>query len=167
LKDEEQTILIVDDSDDDTLLMRLAFEKAGFNARLEMVQDGEDAVAYIEGRFPYQDRWRFPLPTLVLLDLNMPGKNGFEVIEWLRIQPEFRHLPVIVLTSSMRNGDVERAFELGATSFFVKPGQVHDLVAMIRCIRDWLHFSHFPRVGGERHDPIVGAVAHDGFVTNP
>jgi len=152
LRDEEQTILIVDDCEDDTLLTRLAFEKAEFNASLHIVQDGEDAIAYLEGQTPYQDRGRFPLPTLVLLDLNMPRKHGFEVIEWVRAQPEFRHLPIIVLTSSMRGSDVEKAFELGATSFFVKPGRVDDLVSMIRCMRAWLHFSHFPRVGGAARD---------------
>ena len=150
--DEEQTILIVDDSEDDALLMRLAFARAEFSANLQIVPDGEDAVAYLEGQFPYSDRGRFPLPTLILLDLNMPRKNGFEVMEWLRAQPEFRHLPIIVLTSSMRGSDVEKAFELGATSFFVKPGRVDDLVSMIRCMRAWLHFSHFPRVGGAARD---------------
>jgi len=158
LTDEEQTILIVDDSEDDCLLMRLAFERAEFNANLHIVSDGDDAIAYLEGQFPYDDRGRFPLPTLVLLDLNMPGKNGFEVVEWVRAHPEFRHLPVIVLTSSVRGKDVEQAFEVGATSFFVKPGQVEELVAMVRCMRDWLHFSHFPRVGGaarERQDAVL------------
>jgi len=145
LKDEEQVILVVDDSEDDTLLLRLAFQKAEFHATVRSVGDGEDAIAYFEGRFPYNDRTVYPRPTLVLLDLNMPRKGGFEVMEWIRAQPELRHLPVIVLTSSMRAGDVEQAFDFGATSFFVKPTRMEELITMVRCLRDWLHFSHFPR----------------------
>src|SRR5438105_3715160 len=120
LTDEEQTVLIVDDSEDDVLLVRLSFQRADFKADLRTVLDGEDAIAYLEGQFPYNDREQYPLPTLVLLDLNLPKKNGFQVLEWIRAQPDLRHLPVFILTSSMRMGDVEKALDLGATSFFVK-----------------------------------------------
>jgi len=148
LMDEERTILLVDDSEDDLLLMRLAFQRAGFKAVLRVVRDGEEAIAYLEGEPPYNDRACSPFPTLVLLDLNMPKKNGFEVLEWVRAQPDFRYLPIVVLTSSMRAGDVEEAFNLGVNSFLVKPAKMEDLVEMIRCLGGWLRINHFPSLHG-------------------
>jgi len=80
----------------------------------------------------------------MLLDLNMPMKDGFDVLDWLRKQSGLKRLSSIVLTSSLRPEDVERAFELGAHSYLVKPAALEDLVAMIRCLRDWLKLNHFP-----------------------
>jgi CheY-like chemotaxis protein len=144
--ENDPTILLVDDSDNDLLLMSLAFEKASFPGVLRIVHDGEEAIAYLEGRHPYSDRVRDPLPTLVLLDLNMPKKSGFDVLEWVRAHPTLRRLPIMVLTASMVSGDVERAFDLGANSFLVKPTRIEDLIVMIRSLREWLNFNHFPRL---------------------
>ena len=149
MSEEQTTILLADDSENDLLLMQLAFAKAEFNADLRIVRDGEEAIAYLQGEFPYHDRDRHPLPTLILLDLNMPRKNGFKVLEWIRSQPDFRRLPVIVLTASMRPEDVEQAFDLGVTSFLVKPGRVEDLIAMMHTMREWLQFNRFPLVHGQ------------------
>jgi CheY-like chemotaxis protein len=80
----------------------------------------------------------------MLLDLNMPKKNGFEVLEWLRSDAILRYLPVIILSNSARTEDVERAFDLGATSFLIKPSTVEELITMMRCLREWLHYNHFP-----------------------
>ena len=80
----------------------------------------------------------------MLLDLNMPMKNGFEVLTWVRAQPEFRRLSIIILTASRRPEDVERAFELGASSYLVKPSNMDALTAMVRGMRDWVQINHFP-----------------------
>lgn len=89
---------------------------------------------------------KFPLPAVILLDLNMPMKSGFDVLEWLRSQPPtFKRISTFILTALMRAEDVERAFDLGANSYLVKPIALDDLIAMIRCLRDWLQISHFPR----------------------
>jgi CheY-like chemotaxis protein len=141
---EQQTILLVDDSKDDLVLMRMAFKKVEFNASLQEVHNGEEAIAYLKSEGAYTDRDKFPLPAVMLLDLNMPMKNGFEVLEWVRTQPIFKRMSIIILTASMRIEDVEQAFDLGAHSFLVKPGSMDDLVAMMRCVRDWLQFNHFP-----------------------
>jgi DNA-binding response OmpR family regulator len=74
----------------------------------------------------------------------MPMKNGFHVLEWVRAQPMLKRMSIIILTASMRTEDVEQAFDLGATSFLVKPASIDDLTAMIRCLRDWLQLNHFP-----------------------
>jgi CheY-like chemotaxis protein len=140
-----QTILLVDDSENDLKLMEVAFRKVGFDSPLQMVHDGEEAIAYLKGEGPYADRNKFPLPGVILLDLNMPMKNGFDVLDWLRSQRQaFKRISTIILTASMRAEDVERAFDLGANSYLVKPSTLEDLIAMIRCLRDWLQINHFP-----------------------
>lgn len=140
---EKQTILLVDDSENDLFLMRAAFKKAEFNNPLQEVHNGEEAIAYLKGDDPYSDRHMFPLPAVMLLDLNMPMKNGFDVLTWVRAQTGLKRLSIIVLTASMRTEDVERAFDLGANSFLVKPGNIEELVAMSRCLRDWIQINHF------------------------
>jgi CheY-like chemotaxis protein len=141
---ERQTILLVDDSENDLELMRIAFKKADFNSPLQEVHNGEEAIAYLKGESPYDDRNKFPLPAVMLLDINMPMKNGFEVLDWVRTQPALERLSIIILTASMRREDVERAFGLGANSFLVKPTDLKELIKMLHCLRDWLGYNHFP-----------------------
>lgn len=141
---EKQTILMVDDSEDNLFLMRAAFQRAKCNHPLQEVHNGEEAIAYLQGEGPYGDRNKFPLPTVMLLDLNMPKKNGFEVLAWVRAQPVLKRLAIIILTASMRIEDVERAFDLGATSFLVKPLSLEELAAMLRCLGDWIQLNQFP-----------------------
>jgi len=141
---KKPTILLVDDSENDLFLMRTAFKKAEFDASLYEVHNGEEAMAYLKGEGPYDDRMKFPLPTVVLLDLNMPIKNGFEVLDSVRIEIGLKRLAIIVLTASMRTEDVERAYDLGANAFLVKPSTMQGLIAMLRCLRDWLQYNHYP-----------------------
>jgi CheY-like chemotaxis protein len=139
-----QTILLVDDSENDIFLMRMAFKKAEFNSSLQEVHNGEEAIAYLKGEAIYSDRNKYPLPSVMLLDLNMPMKNGFDVLSWVRTQPGLKHFSIIIMTASARPEDVERAFDLGANSYLVKPSNLDDLAAMIRCLRDWIKINHFP-----------------------
>ncbi len=101
------TILLVEDNQSDVFLVGRAFHKAKVPHLLQVVEDGEQAVAYLSGAGPYADRSRFPLPLFVLLDLKLPRKSGFEVLEWLRRQPAIRRVPVVILTSSDHLEDVE------------------------------------------------------------
>ena len=139
-----QTILLVDDSENDIFLMRAAFKKAEFKISLQEAHNGEEAIAYLKGEGIYSDRNKYPLPSVMLLDLNMPMKNGFDVLSWVRTQPAFKRLSIIILTASSRPEDVERAFDLGANSYLVKPRELETLAAMIRCLRDWIQINHFP-----------------------
>jgi CheY-like chemotaxis protein len=141
---EQQTILLVDDSENDLVLMRAAFKMAECKIPLQEVRNGEEAIAYLKGEGPYRDRNKFPLPTVMLLDLNMAKKNGFDVLAWVRAQPVLKRLAIIILTASMRSEDMERAFDLGATSFQVKPSNLETLTVMMRCLCEWVQINHFP-----------------------
>jgi CheY-like chemotaxis protein len=124
--------------------MKHACRSAHFKALLQTVSNGEAAIAYLKGDGSYADRSRFPLPTVMLLDLNMPRTNGFGVIRWVRSQPNLKRLSIIVLTASSRPEDVAQAFDLGANSYLVKPSAMSALITMICCLRDWLEYNQFP-----------------------
>jgi len=126
--------------------MRSAFKKAEFDNPLQEVRNGEQALAYLKGEGPYSDRIKFPLPAVMLLDLNMPKMNGLDVLTWVRSQPVLKRMVIIILTASMRGQDVECAFDLGATSFLVKPSNIDALISMIRCLRDWIAINQFPQL---------------------
>src|ERR1051325_881269 len=97
---ESAVILLADDGEDDVTLVRRAFKKAGLLNPLQVVKDGDEAIAYLKGEGAYRNRLEVPLPDLLLLDLKMPRKNGFEVLQWIRAQPSLSALRVVVLTSS-------------------------------------------------------------------
>lgn len=145
---ETETILLADDSSDDLFLLRTAFKSARLVNPLREVHDGEAAIAYLGGAPPFDDRASFPLPGLLLLDLNMPKRDGFQVLEWVRRQPVLRRLTVIVLTASLREEDLDRAFDLGASAFLVKPGSLDGLVAMSRALGEWVRVLQLPHLSG-------------------
>ena len=124
--------------------MQLAFQKAEFTNPLQSVKDGAGShFPTLKETFPYGDRNQFPLPTVMLLTLNMPRKNGFEVLDWVRHQPLIKRLPVIILTASGRIDDIERAYDLGANAFLVKPVTLDELTRMTRCLREWIRLNQF------------------------
>jgi len=117
----EHPILLVENNQDDILLILRAFQRAGVTRRIQPVTSGMDAVDYLQGKPPYGDREKYPLPALVLLDIKMPGMDGFEVLAWIRQQWEFFQLCVVMLTNSDHIREVNEAYHLGANSFLVKP----------------------------------------------
>ncbi len=129
---QNQFILLAEDDANDVLLIQRAFQKAGIKDLLKVVRDGEQAIEYLAGRGLYANRERYPFPFLLLLDLKMPGTDGFEVLHWIRGEPGLRRLLVVVLTSSNLQADVDRAYELGANSYLVKPVEFDEMVNLIR-----------------------------------
>ena len=127
-------ILLVEDDENDVILLRRAFSQAHVTNRLVVVSDGEAAIAYLSNQAPYEDRVAFPTPILVLLDLKLPRKSGLEVLEWLKEQTSIRRTPVVVLTSSAESRDINRAYDLGANSYLVKPVRFSDLADMVRTL---------------------------------
>jgi CheY-like chemotaxis protein len=128
------TILMVEDDPNDILLTQRAFMQASLVNPLRIVRDGEEAMNYLGGRDAYADRSRYPLPSLILLDLKLPKKSGLEVLEFLRAQPSLKQTPVIVLTSSQESADIERAYALGANSYLLKPVGFDGLLEMVKAI---------------------------------
>ena len=121
LQKTEQPILLVENNPDDVLLVLRAFQRASVSRPVQVVTSGMDALAYVQGALPYDDREKHPLPAMVLLDIRMPGMDGFEVLRWIRGQFDFAHLCVVMLTSSDNIHDANQAYRLGANSFLVKP----------------------------------------------
>jgi CheY-like chemotaxis protein len=134
-------ILVAEDEENDVILIKRAFRQAQFEAQLQVVQTGEEAIAYLRGDPPYEDRDKAPIPSLILLDLKMPRKNGFEVLAWVRQNPEYNNLPIVVLTSSQESADINRAYALGANSYLVKPASFSSLVDMINRLREYFRFT--------------------------
>jgi Response regulators consisting of a CheY-like receiver domain and a winged-helix DNA-binding domain len=133
------TVLHVDDDPNDTALLEAARRKAEIEFRLENVSDGDQAMAYLNGSGPYENRARHPWPTLVLLDLKMPRATGFEILRWIRNRPDCTELPVVVLSGSELQEDIRQAYSMGANSYLVKPLGFEALVQLVRNITSvWL-----------------------------
>lgn len=141
------TVLYVDDDDNDVLLLKHAIRSAQLSLNMQVVNDPEKAAAYLGGQGMYADRKCFPLPELILLDLKMPRMHGLEVLSWIRSQPELKRLVVIVLTASNQASEVNRAYELGANSYLVKPVELEALIEMVKGIGAyWMKLSERPGI---------------------
>ena len=144
---ERAVILLAEDREDDILIIRKAFQVANISNPLFVVRDGGEAISYLLGTGKYSNRAEFPLPDLLLLDLKMPGLDGFEVLRWLKEQPALKSLRVVVLTSSDAVRDVNRAYALGANSFLVKPLDFENTVAMAEVLTNyWLRTDKSPEI---------------------
>lgn len=134
---ENAVFLLVEDSDDDIALLKRAFAKSRIINPLQIVKNGMDALAYLEGTGHFRDRDRFPIPRLILLDLKLPGMDGLEVLAWIREQAFLKGIRVIVLTASDLVRDVTAAYQLGANSFLIKPNDFDDLVRLTQAIQGY------------------------------
>ena len=123
-------VLLVEDDEGDVLLTREAFEEFLHN-RLDVVNDGDSALAYLRSQPPYQDR---PCPDLVLLDLNLPGRDGRDVLSEIKSDESLAHIPVVVLTTSSADEDILRSYQLHANAFVTKPVDLDGFIAAIRQI---------------------------------
>jgi len=143
-------ILLVEDEENDVFFMQHALKEAGILNPLHVAQDGQEAMDYLSGHGRYADRERYPLPGLTLLDLKLPRVMGWEVLKWIRGQPELKSLIVIVLTSSQLPPDIEAAYQLGANAYLVKPSSPLGLREIAAAIKQfWLTLNHGPVVGRE------------------
>ena len=125
-------VLYAEDERDDVFFMRYAWELAGIPNPLVEVKDGREAIDYLAGQGIYSDREKHPLPCLLLLDLNLPGKNGFDVLRWLRKQPLFKRLKVVIVSGSNQENDMATARSLGVTDYIVKPSSPKLLLEIIQ-----------------------------------
>src|SRR5579862_8285726 len=144
-KGEEQSgehfakILLVEDREEDVLFFRRAFKSADLHHAITHVPDGDEAIKYLSRQPPYNDNKLYPVPDVIVLDLKMPKRDGFEVLQWLRDQNALKPAPVVVLTSSDRPDDIKKAKDLGAGSYYTKPIDFTKLVGVAKDIsRRWL-----------------------------
>jgi CheY-like chemotaxis protein len=127
-------VLLVEDDDDDVRLVREALETGQVRNRLTVLSDGADALAYLRGEGEHAGS---PRPDLVLLDLNLPGRDGRQVLADIKADPELRRIPVVVLTGSQADEDVVRSYDLHANAYVSKPGDFNIFVEIIRKIDDF------------------------------
>ena len=145
----DDVILLAGDDPNDVLLIQRAFQRNHVANPVQVVRDGEEALAYLSGQAPFADRERHPLPVLLLMDLKMPRKSGLEVLAWVRHQPGLKRLPIIVLTSSNQSPDINRAYELGANSYLVKPAGFDSLLDLVKNLdMYWLILNEKPELQG-------------------
>ena len=148
-------ILIAEDNEDHVLLLRRALRRGALLNPIFVVSDGEEAIAYLDGEGKFADRYEYPLPALLLLDLKMPKKNGFEVLEWIRHQPGLRRLRIVVLTTSDAPSDIDRAYDLGANAFMIKPLEQKDFLKVTDAIKGyWLWMSAAPNLQAGRSEEV-------------
>lgn len=140
------SVLLVEDDPSDFRLIQRAFHKLAERFEMFRLTNGDDVIAYLAGEGPYENRAAHPIPSMLLLDLKLPRRSGFEVLEWVRQQASaLSRLPVVVLTSSRHSTDINRAYDLGANSYLVKPetsGQLEELATQFRSY--WLSLNEFP-----------------------
>lgn len=148
-------ILLVDDSEDDTLAIRATLKKADVSNPVLVLSDGAKAIAYLKGEDFYADRNLFPLPGVILLDLKMPVRNGFEVLEWWRDQPHLQNILMVVLSGYHDMVSVNRAYSLGARTFLIKPFKVEDILNLKQAFATYLNHIGPPTSTNGVHEPPV------------
>lgn len=139
------TILLADDDPDDRMLAKEAFVESRLRNKLEMVEDGEELMDYLQGRGKYSGANTRSKPDLILLDLNMPRKDGREALREIKSSPDLRRIPIVVLTTSKADEDVIRTYDLGVNSFITKPVTFEALVEVLTALgRYWFEIVELP-----------------------
>ncbi len=139
------TILMAEDDNDDQMLVRESFEECRLLNELHFVEDGQQLLDYLKGRPPYDDRQKTPFPDIVLLDLNMPRKDGREALREIKKDPEINHLPVIVLTTSQAEEDIIQTYKFGVAGFITKPVTFEGLVDAVKALANyWFQIVKLP-----------------------
>ena len=140
-------ILLVEDNDDDVFLITRAFKNVGLVTPMVRATDGQNAIDYLSGKGEYADRVKFPMPSLVLLDIKMPFLSGLEVLRWIRSQAPLAALPVIMFTTSSQECDVRSAYSLGANAFLVKPARLEECTNIASVIKQfWIDANIAPSI---------------------
>ena len=143
----QKNILYVEDNVDDAFLFRELFEQAGVTNPFCIAHDGQMAIEYLAGEGAFADRDKYPLPCLALLDMQLPQKDGLEVLEWIRQQPELKRLVVILFASAARQEDINRAYDLGANSFIIKPVEYQENASLVVLLKEfWLGANQFGEI---------------------
>lgn len=142
MENYEYPILLVEDNPDDVLITKRAFSKGKIKNKLYVVNNGVEAVKFLNREGEYKDS---PIPSLIMLDINMPLMNGFDVLREIRKKEKMKRIPVIMLTTSERDKDIELAYSLGANSYIVKPVSFKKFIDVVVNVQEyWLQISKIP-----------------------
>jgi len=138
-------VLVADDDPEDRMLIEDAFEESRLPNALAFVEDGEDLMDYLYRRNGYSDPSASPRPGLILLDLNMPRKDGREALKEIKADPDLRQIPVVVMTTSKAEEDILRTYDLGVNSFITKPVTFEGLVDVVKMLgKYWFQIVELP-----------------------
>lgn len=138
-------ILVAEDDAEDQMLVKEAMEESRLSNHIHFVSDGEELLAYLRHEGPYADTRKYPHPGLILLDLNMPRKDGREAMKEIKTDPKLRVIPIVVLTTSKAEEDVLRTYDLGVNSFITKPVSFSSLVNVMRTLgKYWFEIVELP-----------------------
>ena len=151
-------ILYAEDDEEDRMLMQDAVKESRLTNELHFVEDGEELMGYLNRRGKYSELTNVPLPGLILLDLNMPRKDGREALKEIKANPSLRRIPVVVLTTSKAEEDILRTYDLGVSGFIIKPVTFESLVDVIKTLgKYWLEIVELPkewRISPSHHDGL-------------
>jgi CheY-like chemotaxis protein len=137
----------VEDETSDAKLLLRGFEKTQVLNPVVHLMDGDDALRYLAGKGKFSDRNKYPLPALILLDLKLPGMTGIQLLQWMRIQGEIKRIPVVVLTNDENPDTINAAYDLGANSYLLKPGNPTEIAKMVQTIqRYWIKLNEPPQL---------------------
>ena len=143
-------ILLVEDNKMDIALTLDAFREAKLTNKIHVAHNGEEALQYLFGEGEFADRKTFPLPSIILLDLKMPGIDGLEVLKRVKSTPDIKRIPIIILTSSKEEGDRAMSYDLGANSYLVKPISFDGFMVVVRKVTDcWITLNVEPPMNGK------------------
>lgn len=143
---EKLITLVAEDDEDDALLLKRAFKKAGVDMPIHICLNGEEAMSYLKGEGPFADRIRYPFPRVLITDLKMPRCTGFDVLRWLKDHPECNLIPKIVLSASAEPRDVKLAYQLGANTYFKKPTDFNDLLEIVKLSQNYWTTAIMPEL---------------------
>jgi CheY-like chemotaxis protein len=153
-----KTILQIEDDQNDAFLFRRAMAKAGVVTDLQVAEDGQEGIDYIQGTGKFSNRSQFPLPSLILLDLKLPYVMGLDVLAWIKSNTA-TSMAVVIFSASAEQQDIADAYRLGAQGYLVKPSESSRLVEMVRALHDFWLVHNTPSVPFQPRSPGKGFVS--------
>jgi CheY-like chemotaxis protein len=137
MDDSRYAILIVEDEENDAMLLKMAFKKNNILNPLHWVKDGLEAIAYLNGEGVYANHALYPFPEVLIVDLKMPRMSGLELLQWIRDHSNYKVIPTIIMSSSRQDSDIEKAYELGANTYMIKPSSFDELARMVKLAHEY------------------------------
>jgi CheY-like chemotaxis protein len=137
MDDSHYTILLVEDEENDAMLLKMALKKNNIINPLHWVKDGLEAIAYLNGEGVYANHALYPFPEVLIVDLKMPRMSGLELLQWIRDHSNYKVIPTIIMSSSRQDSDIEKAYDLGANTYIIKPSSFDELARVVKLTHEY------------------------------